>query len=437
VLSKSAIAPSPFCLNQVIKYAIAGYTGKGNMGESMTSSKSSSWPELTWDTPPSGPLKGLKVVDMASVVLGPLATLQLADLGAEVIKVESKGGKTPGDMMRYAGVSPTGDLGPIFAALNRNKKVISLDAKDDGDRKVLDSLLGGADIFIHNVRMAGMDRLGLGYEQVKAINPDIIYVHCAGFGADGPYAPLQAFDDLIQAASGFAALSELRDGGRPSYSPSLIADKVSGLFAAQAVMAAYIARQNGQGGQFVQVPMFEAFTWFNMVENLWGATYIPGTGKLGYTRSVNPRRRPYPTKDGYLAIVPYNDAQWQRFFELGGRPGVFDDPRFATYQERTKNTGELYAVIEEVAAEKTTDEWVALLAENNIPAMKYNQMADVLTDPHLAQVGFFEERQNETAGTFRSMRHPVTYAGTPTQTYADPGSVDANGDAIRAALRMK
>jgi crotonobetainyl-CoA:carnitine CoA-transferase CaiB-like acyl-CoA transferase len=402
----------------------------------MNISPQSCWPDLQWDTPPSGPLKGLKVLDMTSVVLGPLATLQFADLGAEVIKVENKGGKTPGDIMRYAGDSPTGDTGPIFAALNRNKKFISLDAKDETDRAVLDRLLRGADIFIHNVRMAGMERLGLGYEQVKAKNPDIIYVHCAGFGADGPYAPLQAFDDLIQAASGFAALPQIRDGGAPSYSPSLIADKVSGLFAAQAAMAAYIARQNGQGGQFVQVPMFEAFTWFNMTENLWGETYIPGNGKLGYTRSVNPRRRPYPTKDGYLAIVPYDDAQWARFFELGGRPGIFDDPRFATYQERTKNTGQLYTLIEEVVAEKTTAEWTALLAENNIPATKFNQMADVLTDPHLQQVGFFEERQSETLGHFRSMRHPVHYAGTPVRTYADPAGINADGDEIRTALSL-
>jgi crotonobetainyl-CoA:carnitine CoA-transferase CaiB-like acyl-CoA transferase len=394
------------------------------------------WPKLIWETEPKGPLKGLKIVDMATVVLGPFATLQLADMGAEVIKIEPVTGKTPGDMMRYAGDSPTGDLGPIFAALNRNKKIIGLDAKQPADKAVLMALIAGADVFIHNVRMAGMERLGLGYDAVRAINPDIIYVHCAGFGADGEYAELQAFDDLIQAVSGFASLTEMRDGNRPAYSPSLIADKVSGLFAAQAVMAAVIARQNGQGGQFIQVPMFEAFTWFNMVENLWGESYIPGNGRMGYTRSINPRRRPYPTKDGYIAIVPYNDDQWRRFFELGGRLGVFDDPRFSTYQERTKNTGELYALIEEVAAQKTGEEWLQLLSENNIPAMKYNQMTDVLNDPHLQQVGFFEERENAVAGKFRSMRHPINYAGTPVATYADPGICNADGDEIRAALGL-
>lgn len=394
------------------------------------------WPKLKWDKEPTGPLKGIKVVDMATVVLGPFATLQLADLGAEVIKIENAEGNTPGDVMRYAGASPTKDLGPIFTALNRNKKAINLNIKEEADKAVLIALLEGADVFIHNVRMAGMERLGFGYEAVKAINPDIVYVHCAGFGAGGAYGERQAYDDLIQAASGFAALSEQRDGGRPAYSPALIADKVSGLFASQATMAAIIARQNGQGGQFVQVPMFESFTWFHMVENLWGETFLPGTGRIGYTRSVNPRRRPYPTADGFIAIVPYNDKQWARFFELGGRPGLFEDPRFSTYEARTKNVGELYAEIEEVSAERTTEEWLELLDANDIPAMRYNRNMDVLTDQHLTDVGLFEERESASAGKYRSIRHPIDYTGTPVTTYADPPRPDADGEEIRKALGL-
>jgi crotonobetainyl-CoA:carnitine CoA-transferase CaiB-like acyl-CoA transferase len=184
------------------------------------------------------------------------------------------------------------------------------------------------------------------------------------------------------------------------------------------------------------VPMFECFTWFNMVENLWGETFIPGNGRMGYTRSVNPRRRPYPTKDSFIAIVPYNDRQWATFFELGGRPNVFDDPRFSTYQERTKHTGELYALIEEVSATRTTAEWLDLLAQHDIPAMKYNRMADVLADPHLADVGFFEERESPDFGKYRSMKHPVHYAGTPLSNYAHPPMLDADGDEIKAALGM-
>jgi crotonobetainyl-CoA:carnitine CoA-transferase CaiB-like acyl-CoA transferase len=386
------------------------------------------WPELNWDGERTGPLKDVRVVDMSSVVLGPFATVQLADLGAEVIKVENSKG---GDMMRRAGDSPTGDIGPIYTALNRNKKSVALDASAPDARATILGLLAEADIFFHNVRMAGMERLGLDYQSVKAVNPDIIYVHCAGYGSQGPYAKLQAFDDLIQAASGFAALSEIRDGGRPQYSPSLIADKVCGLFAANAAMAAYIARQNGAGGQFVEVPMLECFTWFNMVENLWGETFIPGNGRLAYSRSVNPRRRPYPTADGYIAIVPYNDSQWERFFELAGRPGVFEDPRFSTYEARTKHTGELYAIIEELMATRTTADWLVLLADNNIAAMKYNRMADVLVDPHLSDVGFFEEHEAAAGHRYRSMKHPVRYSVTPASHFADPPSLDADGEEIR------
>ena len=394
------------------------------------------WPKLKWDKEPQGPLKGVKVVDMSTVVLGPFATLHFGDMGADVIKVENGAGTFPGDMMRHAGDSPSGDLGPIFTALNRNKKSLDLDAKTDEGKTLLTALLEDADIFFHNVRMAGMERLGFGYEDVKAINPKIVYVHCAGFGEDGEYADRQAYDDLIQAVSGFAALSEKRDGGAPSYAPSLVADKTVGLFAVNATLAALLHKERNGEGQFVQVPMFEAFTWFNMVENLWGETFVPGNGRLAYTRSVNPRRKPYPTKDGYIALVPYNDQQWKTFFALGDRPGVFDDPRFSTYQERTKNIGSLYEIIEEVAVTKPTDEWLDLLNEANIPAMKYNRMEDVMTDPHLTQVGFFEERNRGELGTYRAMKHPVKYSATPASIHADPPQFDADGDEIRDALDL-
>lgn len=386
------------------------------------------WPVLEWDGERTGPLKGIKVLDMSTVVLGPFATLQLADLGAEVIKIENAAGG--GDIMRRAGDNPTGDLGPIFASLNRNKKSVALDASIAEDKAAILAMAAEADVFFHNVRMAGMERLGLGYEALKAVNPEIVYVHCAGFGADGPYAKRQAYDDIIQAASGFAALFEMRDAGRPQYAPTLVADKVSGLFAANAVTSALLARANGHGGQFVQVPMFECFTWFNMVENLWGNTYIPGNGKLAYTRSVNPRRRPYPTKDGYIAIVPYVDNQWERFFELAGRPNIFQDPRFSTYEARLVNTAELYATIEESTAIKTTDQWLELLDANNIPAMRYNRMADMFDDPHLKAVDFFEEREAKAGYRYRSMRHPVHYSATPASIYADPPSLDADRDEV-------
>lgn len=384
------------------------------------------------DTKATGPLAGVKILDMSSVVLGPFATMIFGDLGAEVTKVEN--GK--GDMMRYAGKSPTGDLGPIYTNLNRNKASVRLDAKTPNGKAAIVAMLKNADVFFHNVRMAGMARLGLDYESVKAINPGIVYVHCAGFGADGPYADRQAYDDLIQAASGFAHLSSMRDGSPPAYAPSLVADKTVGLFATYATLAALYHKEKTGEGQFVQVPMLETFTFFNMVENLYGETFVPGNGKVAYTRSINKERKPYPTKDGYIALVPYSDAQWARFFELGGKPGVFDDPRFSTYKARTENIGALYALIEDVSATKTTDEWVDLMAAENIPAMRFNKMIDVLSDEHLSAVGFFAEREHPQAGPYRSMKHPVSFSATPANVRRDPPTLGADTEILLASLGL-
>lgn len=381
----------------------------------------------------TGPLKGVKIVDMSSVVLGPFATLIFGDLGADIVKIE--GGR--GDLMRYAGSSPTGDLGPIYTNLNRNKASVQIDAKSDAGKAQLTTLLKDADVFFHNVRMAGMARLGFDYEAVKAINPSIVYVHCAGFGEGGPYETRQAYDDLIQAASGFAHLTSLRDGSPPAYAPSLVADKTTGLFAAYATIAALFHKERSGEGQFVQVPMLESFTFFNMVENLYGETFLPGNGKVAYTRSINANRKPYPTKDGHIALVPYSDEQWATFFTLGGRPGVFEnDPRFSTYEARTEHIGELYALIEEVTATKTTDEWLDLLAGANIPAMRFNQMMDVLNDEHLKAVDFFGRREHPDAGAYRSMKHPVYFSATPPNVRRDAPRLGADTETVLSALGL-
>lgn len=384
-------------------------------------------------TSDTGPLSGIRIIDMSSVVLGPFATLILADLGAEVIKIEPPGRL---DTMRYAGASPTGDLGPIYMALNRNKQSLTLDVSTQEGRDVLTRLLGSADVFFHNVRMAGMERLGFGFDQVRMLRPDIIYVHCAGFGRGGIYEHRQAYDDLIQGASGFADLNAMRSGGRPEYAPSLVADKTVGLFAAYATLAALFHRERSGQGQLVEVPMLESFTFFNMVENLYGETFLPGNGRLGYTRSVNPNRRPYPTRDGFIGLVPYSDAQWEKFFEIGGMKDVFADPRFATYQARTENVGELYALIEKISATRTTDEWLALLDEANIPAMRYNRIDEVLNDPHLSATGFFTEARHPEAGEFRMMRHPVSFSETPARIRSVPPRPGADNEIILASLGL-
>ena len=376
---------------------------------------------------PTGPLAGVRIVDMSTVVLGPFSTMIMGDLGAEVIKVEPE---KRGDIMRYAGASPTGDLGPIYTNLNRNKRSVALDGKSDEGKSALRVLLKDADVFFHNVRMAGMERMGFGYADVKAFNPDIVYVHCAGFGIGGAYSKRQAYDDLIQGASGFASLNAKRSGGDPEYAPSLIADKTVGLFATYATIAALFHREKTGRGQFVQVPMLESFTFFNLVENLYGETFLPGNGKLAYTRSVNPNRKPYKTKNGYIGLVPYSDEQWITFFEIGGRPGIFEDPRFSDYKSRTENIGVLYALINEVAQTKTTEEWLELLDKANIPAMRYNTMEDVLKDVHLKDVGFFEEAQHKDAGLHRRMRHPVQFSDTPANIRLDAPRHGADTDRV-------
>ena len=288
----------------------------------------------------NGPLAGVKISDISTVVFGPFASQIMGDLGADVIKIENGAG----DIMRYAGKSPVKGLGPIFMNLNRNKRSLKLDLSQEESKLALKKLILEADVFFHNVRAAGMKRLGFDYEAVKAINPSIIYVHCCGFGVGGDYDGLSAYDDLVQAASGMAGLLPLSGGEAPKYFPSLVIDKTAGLYSAYATMAALFHRERTGEGQFVEVPMLEVATHFNMVENLYGQTFEPQLGKVAYSRSINPRRKPYKTKDGYVAILPYRDSEWDTFFELGGKPGVIQDPKFTEYSERTKHIGELYAI---------------------------------------------------------------------------------------------
>jgi crotonobetainyl-CoA:carnitine CoA-transferase CaiB-like acyl-CoA transferase len=383
-----------------------------------------------------GALDGVRVVDMTSVLFGAFASQILGDLGADVIKVEDPG-KNPrqgGDIFRYTGKpARTPGMGPIFQHYNRNKRSITLNAATPEGAADITNLLGDADIFIANVRMSGLRKLNLDYESVRAIRPDIIYIHCAGYGSDGPYASYQAYDDLIQAASGATDLLGRVDGNpAPRYLPSLVADKSSGLFAAYAAMAALFHRERTGQGQFVEVPMFECFTYLNMTENLYGHTFVPPTGSYGYSRVFNPNRKPYPTKDGYLAIMPYADAQWDDFFELGGMPaGTFtQNPRYASYALRTENIAEIYALIEQVALTRTTEEWVTLLTERNVPCMKVRRLEEVMDDPHLRATNFFQTREHPSEGPYIAMRHPVRFEGSPATIRRDAPRLGEHNEEI-------
>jgi crotonobetainyl-CoA:carnitine CoA-transferase CaiB-like acyl-CoA transferase len=377
-------------------------------------------------------LQGIRILDLTGVVFGPYATQILADLGAEVIKVEAPGG---GDQYRWtAKAAKTPGMSPGYLALNRGKKSVVLDLKTDADQAVIRALIPTADVFILNVRGKAAERLGLGYAAVSALKPDIIYAHCVGFGQDGPYAGLQAYDDVIQAATGTTSLLGRVDGNPAArYLPSLVADKVAGLHAAYAVLAAIIHRLRTGRGQTVEIPMLETFTSFMMLEHLGGQSFDPPNGPVGYFRQIDPDRQPFPTSDGYVSIVAYTDEAWPRLFELLENPGFLDDPRFQTRRLRVQHMPEMYREVARLTPKFTSAELLARCQAARIPAMIACDLADVMDDPHLKATGFFERVDHPSEGGWVRMRHPVRFGD-----YTPPGGFaplqGADGDAVRAEL---
>jgi len=378
---------------------------------------------------------------MTSVVFGAYATQILADQGADVIKVEFPGGRRGGggDIMRWTGHSQPGgpeDLGPIFMSINRNKRSMLLDLRREDDADALRRLLATSDVFAVSVRYDGLKRLGLDYEAVKAIRPDIVYAHGAGYGSDGPYAGEPAYDDLIQSASGLAdLLPRVDDDPTPRLLPSLIADKVSGLFMAQAITAALFHRQRAGEGQFIEIPMMECVTSFNLAEHLYGHVYDPPTGPLGYTRVANPERKPFQTKDGYIGLLPYTDKQWDESFAIAGWGETFaKDPRFADYRSRSGHVRELYGMVEQVTRTRTTEEWLRLLKPLQVPVVRMNRLDDLQADAHLDAVGLFERYEHPQAGPYFSLRPPVRYSATPANIRRHPPRLGEHTDELRAEL---
>ena len=373
-----------------------------------------------------GPLDGVRIIDITTVLLGPYGTQILADLGADVIKIEAP---PTGDIARNLGTAKNVGMSSSFLNANRNKRSIALDLKQEKGKQALSKLIEGADVLIHNMRPQAIEGLGFGYEAVAKIKPDIVYCGAYGFGQAGPYRAKPAYDDAIQAASGLAS-TFIRQDGKPRYVPSAAADKTVGLTMSQAVTAALFHRERTGEGQFVEVPMFETMVSFLMVEHLDGLAYDPPIGTGGYQRVMTPARRPFPTKDGYVCMLPYTDAHWSRFFTAIGQPELMEDSRFATYHARVTYVDDLYGFVGEITPERTTEEWVALCEEINVPSMPLIDIDDLMDDPHLKAVGLFQPMDHPSEGSTVLVGPPVTFSKTPASIRTPAPRFGENGAEI-------
>lgn len=352
-----------------------------------------------------GPLAGVTVLDLTSVLMGPYATQILGDMGADVIKVEMPGG----DILRHNRPARNPDMPGQFLNLNRNKRSIVLDLKQPAPLEAFLRLVERADVVIHNLRPRAVASLGITAEALHARNPQLIYCAARGFGEAGPYGDRAAYDDLIQAGSGLCTLLE-RVSGTPAYVPTAMCDKIAGQAIVYAVTAALFARERSGKGESIEVPMFEVNVAFNLAEHLAGYAFEPAMAPFGYGRLLSRFRKPYRTADGHIALLPYTDRNWVRFFAFIGRPGLATDPRFVNVGARIQNIDTLYGLVEEAAATRTTAEWLAFCEEASIPAMPVQPPEALWTDPHLAAIGFFETAEHPSEGAYKSVRFPIGFA---------------------------
>lgn len=357
-----------------------------------------------------GPFHGLKVVDLTSVVVGPYTTQMLADMGAEVVKVEPP----EGDMVRIGTPRRHAGMAANYLQLNRNKRAVGLDLKSEAGADALRRLIRNADVFIHNMRPEPLARLGFDYPEVEKLNPAIVYCNIWGFGRAGRYAGWAAFDDVIQGACGLVAL-EAFNGREARYVPMLIADKTTGVFAAYAIAGALYHKLATGEGQEVEVPMFETMTSFTMIENVAGAGFEPPLGPPGSERHAIPLRWPYKSKDGYVCVLPSSDRHWQAMLTIGGKAELLSDPRFKDRASRLAHRLELAQLVEGMVTEQTSDWWVDHLSKAGVPCMKIHTLEEVVADPHLEDVGFWHRAQHPTEGEIRLMRPPYTLSKTPAE----------------------
>ena len=380
----------------------------------------------------SGPLAGVRVLDLTSVVLGPYATQMLGDLGADIIKVEPP----EGDTTRYTGPRVSRDMASLFMGVNRNKRSIVLDLKTAPARDVLLRLVDRADVFVHNIRPQKLEPLGLEADTLTRRNPRLIYAGIHGWREDGPYRGRPAYDDIIQGLCGVASLMDQLTG-EPRYAPTILCDKTSGLVAAQAILAALYSREKTGRGQFIEIPMFETMVSFIMVEHLHGMGFDPPQGEAGYSRVLAPWRRPYRTADGYLCMLAYTDAQWWRFWAEVSQPEMMKDARFVDMAARSRNIDEVYRLAGEQLTSRPTADWIETFDKLEIPAGPVKTLNEVIDDPHLREIGFFKRMNHPTEGDLVVPDVPVRFADTPAAIDRLPPHLGEQGREILQEIGMR
>lgn len=372
-----------------------------------------------------GPLDGVRILDLTTVGYGPFACQILGDYGADVIKVEAP----EGDITRAITPFRNPGMGHFFLMANRNKRSLVLDLKAPAGRDAFLRLAETADVVICSVRPAAMRRLGLDYEACRAVNPGLLYVALVGFGQEGPYARRPAYDDIIQGASGMAAMQGGRDG-EPRFVNASICDKICSQVAAHATIAGLFHRQRSGQGQFIEVPMFETMVGFNLVEHSAGQAFEPPLGPAGYERSMVAYRRPYPTADGFVCALPYTTRQWQSFFALMGRDDLGNDPRITDPKLRSERIGELYELVAALVADWKTADLLAALEEADIPHGPATGLDDLVDDPHLRAVDFFRTVEHPSEGAIRLTAPPVSFSQSEPDIRHLPARLGADSVAV-------
>jgi crotonobetainyl-CoA:carnitine CoA-transferase CaiB-like acyl-CoA transferase len=366
----------------------------------------------------AGPLSGVRIIDLTSIVFGPYATQIMADMGADVIKVEPPAG----DDARYISVGPAHGLAGVFVNVNRGKRSIVLDLRVEADKATLRDLIARADVFIHSMRAKAIAKLGFDYAAVAAINPNIVYTNCYGYGRDGPERDQPAYDDTIQGECGLAAVQEMLTG-EASYVGTIVADKVAGLTALYATTMALFHRERTGEGQEVEIGMFETMASFMLVEHANGAMFEPKLSPAVYPRVVSRGRKPYRTSDGYIAALVYNDRHWNAFVDAV-KP-AWAGPDMATLAQRAKQIDRMYGLLGETFLERTTQQWLDLLRAIGVPAAPLRTPDDLFDNPHLNAIGFFE--------TVESPQGPVRFPGIPARFSKTPGKVAGPAPTLGAA----